>query len=184
MLPASKCQSPYAIWRARRCVMECGFHERKEKSCVGGRDTFARTSTCMRACVYACESKTTHACTCELTIERTRFSVSHRRLFPHVVLRHGSLFCSPSRPTLPRSNPYHCSLHILFASPFLPLVIPFRLPRTSNRCVTMVCHVRQYGFALAHSRLEAILRNYEAHIDNMISKIKWLITVKRKYMDS
>lgn len=122
---------------------------------MGEKKSHAYANTCrwprhIRAyfytCVRACGSKTTHACTCELTIERTRFSVSHRRLFPHVVLRHGSLVCSPPRLTLPRLNPYHRPFRTLLASPsFLPLVIPFRPLRTSNRCAIMVRHVRHYG---------------------------------------
>lgn len=73
-----------------------------------------------RACVRVCGSEAnTHACTCELTIERTRFSVSHRRLFPHAVRRRDSLFCSPSRPTSPpRLNPYH-RVHRCASSLFL-----------------------------------------------------------------
>lgn len=149
MLPATKCQFSYTIWRTRRCVTECGFHEQKKSHAyINARRWSRHIRAYFYTCVHACGSKTTHACTCELTIERTRFSVSHRRLFPHVVLRHGSLFCSPSRLTLPRPNPYHRLLRTrLLALPFLPLIIPFRLLRTSNRCVTVVCHVRHYGFA-------------------------------------
>jgi len=108
MLPATKCEFPYAIWRTRRCVTECGFREWKEKSRIrtNARRWLRHICAHFYTCVHACGSKTAHACTCELTIECMRFSVSHRRLFPHVVLRHDSLFCSHSGPTLPRSNPY------------------------------------------------------------------------------
>lgn len=112
--------------------------EKKSRAYSNARRWSRHICAYLYTCVRACEGiYDTHGCTCELAIERTRFSVSHRGLFPHVVLRHGTLFCSFSRPTLPRPNPYHRPLHILLASLFHSLVIPFRLPRTSNRCVTV-----------------------------------------------
>ena len=88
--------------------------EKKSHAYANARRWSRRIRAYILLHVRPCMWETTHACTCELTIERTRFSVSHRRLFPHMVLRHGSLFCSPSRPTLPRPNPYHIARFMLF----------------------------------------------------------------------
>lgn len=59
--------------------------EKKSHTYANARRWLRHIRAYFYTCVHACGSKVTHACTCELTIERTRFSVSHRRLFPHVV---------------------------------------------------------------------------------------------------
>lgn len=164
MLPATKCEFPYTIWRTRRCVTECGFREWKEKSRI--RTNARRWSRHICAhfytCVHACGSKTAHACTCELTIECTRFSVSHRRLFPHVVLRHDSLFCSRSGPTRPNPYPRLFLLHFflsLFLLVFLERALCNRgLPRTTS------------WFRIDSVAIESCLETF--HIDSMTSKVK------------
>lgn len=91
--------------------------EKKPRVRVGGRDTFVLPIACACACMA------THICTCELTIERTRFSVSHRRFFPHVVLRHGAPFSvlplSRLRTVLIPTFPYACLLYFPISFPFL-----------------------------------------------------------------
>ena len=64
------------VWRGWRLAVGGRVRKRASKTIrnaarVGVRDIITRTNT--------------HARTCEFTIERTRFSVSHRGVFPHVV---------------------------------------------------------------------------------------------------
>lgn len=91
----------------------------------------------------------THICTCELTIERTRFSVSHRRLFPHVVLRHGAPFSVLLLGSF-RLNPHRCPSHIHDFSTlthFFPHFSRYSLSSSSNeRPLHKHDHVLFYGF--------------------------------------
>jgi len=127
-------------------VTECGFHERKEKSCVytltrvGGRNTLACTFT--RACIRMWVRQHTHA----RANLRSNARVSQSRIadFSHTFLRHDSLFCSPSRPTLSRPNPYHRPLHTLLA----PISFSHYSFSFSNeqRYIIVVCHIWHYDF--------------------------------------